>query len=1565
MKTIVLAMAFFTLMGCILLQAEDFKLGCYSYLKANQDLSALNDSLISYMSQADYNLTICDTNEQSGQTDTNALLGKLSNAGIDAWLADYAREDPSTQTIGSHTASTANNWRFEAEYESESDDNENLDLYHYKFDGDFSSDALIQNINPDYDTRVGEYDETSHPGMVVWHCGSDDEGIALYGMTYRWKNYDAGFMQGTLTDNEKNFGPEIKFASWEDYWQDNPGECQSYYSGQNLYLTFRFSIDSIRQPYDPKIEFRCAFKTVSQWFLVPIANTKFPGLGPEICHDYSYDELISSQYSDPDTSPGSSGFRFITFEIDLWYLRSHGFINTSNNWVSCLYGINPLIIKKDGITLDLDYMEICDTMFNSIDHDNPNNPTPITIRDNSSVEKYYSLDEPSQLQFKSLRTINNDYTMSALSTINCHGVAMKKPDNTRFSLQKLYLSLDDAEYRTPELMTDCYPLVPNHFWNRDAQHTPTQGDRLSMQWDLDWHTLRHYRELRKATRRITNRKSLYVVPPTYGEWDQTHDIWINHLYPTPQMAKCLQLLPLCFDVDGIINYKFRDHIPAAGPSDPRHIPEFNEYQPTDNQVGTQMYSLVDVQGTYPNFTYEPSSLYYAICEANSKIKCYAEYINNYSAPGDTLTWLDSAIIGSDGVFLTPDAYYDNSVSSYIWSDYLTSLTTPDAIGQNHYVGYVQCGFYRTIPDDHPIYMLVNRRTNFREDSSQPTDEGSFETLPAYQIRNGIGYSVAPPQTVSFTPNNSASNMFGDYIALYDPYDDSISHPLSESNPEIQVAIGPGDGRLLEMVGSLPHNVSTPKSLSGKVVIDGNIQVNHPVTTSPTSNVTILSGSTFIVSAMMQLQGDINIGDNVSFVIQDQGWLDISNATCSWGNGSQIVCNGRSAGFSDSSVKMGNDVLIEINSGECIVTNSDLTLGSNCIIRISNADLFVSGSSLDSFADGITWAGLDANNSSRIDLSNSTIKNMLCNKISNSDLVMEDCRVEVPLRGSGLSLCGDIQGPTTTITCSSETSGFYASKDNTIGIEIALMSNPVIVQGAKFVGLTKGIFKVASSASQDEISYCSFENCSIGIHCISPEYHGIVRNCGFHQSNPLNEYTGIKLQGSAPMITDCQFTNLDLGIDTEYSLQTYSRGVKYSNFVNCKTGIRSRESSIGVWNNYFTQNQTGILNLPGSNLNLSAWAGNVLNNLSANIAFFGSDPYKATVQLVSGHNDFYHLFNDVTNDLAYDFSFDANYYNYSVPTGNAIIDVSWNWFEDNNVRWIHPDNVNYTYYGDLDPANNSPAPPPPNDRLCAALDLEAQEDYPGAMTLYKAILDDNLEIEKRYLPSATDGVFRLSNLVNFPDWNAPDYFDAKAIQYAIDDPYLSRLLKDYLGKTLIISKEYQAAIDLIQLRIANPESEVDSLLAVLDLEIVLQLAAMDEGRQSVSTLYVQYKYPDLGVFEARHQEHLDQYCELVRSGNPLNTPVSPVPVITTNYPNPFNPSTSIGFSLPERSLVKIRVFNSRGQLVRNLLDDIREKGQHTIVWDGKDGFGCSVSSGIYYIRLASGGQGATRKVMLLK
>jgi flagellar hook assembly protein FlgD len=84
-----------------------------------------------------------------------------------------------------------------------------------------------------------------------------------------------------------------------------------------------------------------------------------------------------------------------------------------------------------------------------------------------------------------------------------------------------------------------------------------------------------------------------------------------------------------------------------------------------------------------------------------------------------------------------------------------------------------------------------------------------------------------------------------------------------------------------------------------------------------------------------------------------------------------------------------------------------------------------------------------------------------------------------------------------------------------------------------------------------------------------------------------------------------------------------------------------------------------------------------------------------------------------------------------------------------------------------------------------------------------------------------------------------------------------------------------------------------------------------------------------------------------------------------YPNPFNPSTTIEFSLPDKGIVNLEIYNLRGQKVRTLLDSEKRKGVQTIIWDGKDNFGCSVSSGIYFIRLEAIGKTSTHKVMLMK
>jgi len=96
-----------------------------------------------------------------------------------------------------------------------------------------------------------------------------------------------------------------------------------------------------------------------------------------------------------------------------------------------------------------------------------------------------------------------------------------------------------------------------------------------------------------------------------------------------------------------------------------------------------------------------------------------------------------------------------------------------------------------------------------------------------------------------------------------------------------------------------------------------------------------------------------------------------------------------------------------------------------------------------------------------------------------------------------------------------------------------------------------------------------------------------------------------------------------------------------------------------------------------------------------------------------------------------------------------------------------------------------------------------------------------------------------------------------------------------------------------------------------------------------------------------------------------TPVPLTFALEQNHPNPFNPTTTISFSVPTAGRTNLDVFNVLGQHVRCLLDDDIEAGAHSIVWDGKDGDGHSVASGIYLYRLRAGKAVESKKMVLLK
>jgi hypothetical protein len=86
----------------------------------------------------------------------------------------------------------------------------------------------------------------------------------------------------------------------------------------------------------------------------------------------------------------------------------------------------------------------------------------------------------------------------------------------------------------------------------------------------------------------------------------------------------------------------------------------------------------------------------------------------------------------------------------------------------------------------------------------------------------------------------------------------------------------------------------------------------------------------------------------------------------------------------------------------------------------------------------------------------------------------------------------------------------------------------------------------------------------------------------------------------------------------------------------------------------------------------------------------------------------------------------------------------------------------------------------------------------------------------------------------------------------------------------------------------------------------------------------------------------------------------------NFPNPFNPTTTIRFSLPSREAVDLRVYGIDGRRVATLIGgDSFDPGRYAVDWDGRSESGRPAASGVYFFRLAAGPFQETRKMVLVR
>ncbi|MFA5510220.1 MAG: FG-GAP-like repeat-containing protein [Candidatus Cloacimonadaceae bacterium] len=91
----------------------------------------------------------------------------------------------------------------------------------------------------------------------------------------------------------------------------------------------------------------------------------------------------------------------------------------------------------------------------------------------------------------------------------------------------------------------------------------------------------------------------------------------------------------------------------------------------------------------------------------------------------------------------------------------------------------------------------------------------------------------------------------------------------------------------------------------------------------------------------------------------------------------------------------------------------------------------------------------------------------------------------------------------------------------------------------------------------------------------------------------------------------------------------------------------------------------------------------------------------------------------------------------------------------------------------------------------------------------------------------------------------------------------------------------------------------------------------------------------------------------------------ITALNANFPNPFNPETTISYSLEEAGAVSLTIYNIKGQPVKTLVNDHKAAGSHSVIWNGTDQSNRPVSSGVYYYKMRAGKYSSTRMMILMK
>ncbi|MDD3534030.1 MAG: heparinase II/III family protein [Candidatus Cloacimonetes bacterium] len=504
--------------------------------------------------------------------------------------------------------------------------------------------------------------------------------------------------------------------------------------------------------------------------------------------------------------------------------------------------------------------------------------------------------------------------------------------------------------------------------------------------------------------------------------------------------------------------------------------------------------------------------------------------------------------------------------------------------------------------------------------------------------------------------------------------------------------------------------------------------------------------------------------------------------------------------------------------------------------------------------------------------------------------------------------------------------------------------------------------------------------SITMDTSGQQWSGIVtyQNAYLFCNNAIIEsaMTGIQVRGTAT-ITNSEIMNCDQGI----SIDTRTP------FIIENNRILQNSSGIVVLNNYIasclgyigdneiTQNDVAVL-IYNSNTIISK--NDIHNNASVGLFMLrSSEPIVRECNIsytesdgTSGPeiwllNDSYPILDDGYNDINADgIGYSLYYQSYDVPKPMKATNNYWGTTDSHQIRasifplqW----DVNFEPYS-WEP--NTFFIHSGNNLFQQALAAEESGDQVLAKQLYTTIVTN--EPDSLY---ALQSLGRLNSIyAGYPDLLSDLRGIYDAYMVACSD---SILLKSAQAKYAIVDRLdglYPDAIQVYEDLLLLSATELDSLLCLLDIAYTVQdMYYEDPGKGAHSAM--SYQSNGISISTLKDAKHTvdklwDQIMAESEDESMYNAPV-PTVLELSNYPNPFNPSTTIAFSLPEESKVRLSIYNIRGQRVRNLIDGDMMRGFHKVIWDGKDNGNSLVSSGLYFIRIDSENNTLVKKVMMLK